>query len=382
VVILFVCAVFASYIAMAIQPLSGLEISAADRGVLLVLAYAGIALLAADGIATVERLESLMRFVVSLGAVVAMIGVAQFFVGFDIAHYFHFIPFLKANADIPFFYSNAAVRRVAGTAIHPIEFGVVLAFILPFAMRYAFDAPKGKRLAPFAKLGLILMALPMALSRSGALGATAAVVVLVSTWSWERRRTILMMLPVFLVGLRAAAPGLLGSLWSLFASFQQDNSIKHRTNDYNVVGQFISHHPLFGRGFGTFLPQKYFLLDNQYLGTIIELGFIGLGVVIALLVTGFFTARAARRLATNPVVKDLGQAFAASVAVAIVTFATFDFLGFQMATGMLFLVLGCTGALWRLARESRLSAVRTLRPVAEPVDDVPEPTELERLRVR
>ncbi len=288
---------------------------------------------------------------------------------------------MKANADIPFFYSNAAVRRVAGTAIHPIEFGVVLAFILPFAMRYAFDAPKGERLRPFVKLGLIVMALPMALSRSGTLGAMAAVIVLVSTWSWERRKRLLMLLPAFLVAVRAMAPGLLGSLFSLFASVRQDDSIKHRTQDYNVVGQFISHHPFFGRGFGTFLPQKYFLLDNQYLGTIIEMGFIGLAVVVALVVTGFFTARGARRLATNPKVKDLAQAFAASIAVAIVTFATFDFLGFQMATGMLFLMLGCAGALWRIAREER-SNTRTLRPVAEPVDFVPDPDELERLHVR
>lgn len=362
VVLLFVCAVFASYIAMALQPLTGLEVSAADRGVLLVLSCAGVALLGADGITSVERLESLMRFVVSLGVCMALIGIAQFFFAFDIAHYFHFVPLLKENSALPYFFGGGAVRRVGGTASHPIEFGVVLAFILPFAMRYAFDAPPGKRLVPFAKLGIIVMALPMALSRSGALGAMAAILVLVSTWSWERRRTLLLLAPAFLVAMRAAAPGLLGSLFALFASVRQDNSIKHRTNDYGLVGRFISEHPLFGRGFGTFLPKQYFLLDNQYLGTIIEMGFIGLTIVIALLVTGFFTARGARRMATNPAVRDFAQAFAASISVAIVSFATFDFLGFQMATGMLFLMLGCAGALWRISKENSARS-RTLQPV-------------------
>ena len=194
------------------------------------------------------------------------------------------------------------------------------------------------------------MAVPMALSRSAALGATAALVVMFVSWSWRRRHVVLLALPVFLLGMRVVVPGVLGSVWSLFTHLGGDDSTRGRTQDYALVGKFIWRHPFFGRGFGTFIPSKYFVLDNQYLGSIIELGFVGLTVLIVMFVTAFFTARGARRRTSDPDRRDLAQALAASIAVAIVSFGTFDALGFPMVAGMLFLVMGCAGAMWRINR--------------------------------
>jgi polysaccharide biosynthesis protein PslJ len=360
VVLLFLLSAVVSYLAAAMLPLATIELSGADRGMLTLLAAVGIALLAADGIASYDRLERLLSRVVNAGVFLAAVGILQFFTRFDISTLFKFFIGLTPNADVPFFYSNAAVPRVAGTATHPIEFGVTLAFVLPFALHYAFAAPPERRLRQWAKVGVIATAVPMSLSRSAALGATAAIVVMLLGWSWSRRRVVLLAIPVFLVALRVAVPGLLGSVYSLFAHLGSDNSIKHRTQDYALVGRFIWSHPLFGRGFGTFIPSRYFLLDNQYLGTIIELGFVGLSLLVVMLVTGFFTARGARRRTADPGRRDLSQALAASIAVAIVSFGTFDALGFPMVTGMLFLLLGCAGAMWRLnGQDSRRPSAET-----------------------
>jgi len=61
-------------------------------------------------------------------------------------------------------------------------------------------------------------------------------------------------------------------------------------------------------------------------------------------------ARNARRLSTDPEIRDLGQTLAACVAVPTVAFATFDALSFAQAASLTFLIIGCVGAYWRLAR--------------------------------
>ena len=70
-------------------------------------------------------------------------------------------------------------------------------------------------------------------------------------------------------------PGLLGTLRSLFLHASSDPSVKGRTNDYTVVFQYVGERPWFGRGPGTFLPGRYILLDNQFLGALVATGVVG-----------------------------------------------------------------------------------------------------------
>ena len=52
----------------------------------------------------------------------------------------------------------------------------------------------------------------------------------------------------------------------------------------------------------------------------------------------------------NREMRDLGQSLTATIAVGIVAFGTFDALSFNMAAGLTFLFLGCTGAALRLLK--------------------------------
>ncbi len=350
VAIAFLLAVFASYVTAASGPFRAGDLSAADRGVLLAVGLVGITAFVADARVDRERIVVLLRRVVLGGEVMALVGTAQFLAGLDPFRYVKF-PGLSLNHEYVAFYHDSGFRRVASTAGHPIEFGAVMAMVLPLALHFAFFAEPEHRRRRWIGVGLIAVAIPMSLSRSAVLGVTVAMIVLLASWTPEQRRRVLMALPVFLIGVRVMIPGLLGTIVSAFRNISGDPSFRGRNERRGMIGDFISSHPVFGMGFGTFDPVKYVLLDNAYVGTTVELGYVGLSVLVLLFSVGFFCARGARRRATNPRDRDLAGALAAAILVPAVEFVTFDAFAYAIITGLVFLLVGCAGALWRLSRE-------------------------------
>jgi len=146
-------------------------------------------------------------------------------------------------------------------------------------------------------------------------------------------------------------PGLIGTITGLFTSISSDSSAQSRTGSWPLAFEFISRSPLFGRGFLTFLPP-YRILDDQYLGILIETGFIGLATFIGMLMSGVIDGLRIRRLSSAGADGSLGIALSASVASALVSFALFDAFSFPMAASMTFLMLGCVGALRRCVAAS------------------------------
>jgi polysaccharide biosynthesis protein PslJ len=361
-VLLLVATVLASYANAALRPEDPLLVRSADRGLIAIAGWSGVALLAADGILTRERLDAVLRCLVLATGFLASLGIAQFFTGFDLGPIFQQIPGLQPNTSLTFVLQRSAFHRVSGTALHPIEFGVILAMVLPLAAHYAMRARPGRRLLHWGVVVLIGLGIPLSVSRSAFLGVAAAGVMLMISWSWRQRAATLAIAGGFLVLFSAAVPHLLGSIYNLTINAGTDPSITHRTNDYSLVGTFISQQPIFGQGFNTFVPSRFFLLDNQYLGALIEIGIVGTLVLIVFILTALFTARGARLRSQDEVTRELAQALASSAAVALVTFAAFDALGFFMVTGIMFLIFGCCGALWRLVQEPQAAREALPRP--------------------
>ncbi len=345
----FLLAVFASYLVVTTSPFRAGDLSAADRGVLQALGLVGVTLFAADAMVDRERIVVLLRRVVTGAEVMAVVGIAQFLAGFDVFRYVRF-PGLRPNGTYVAFYHDSGFRRVSSTAGHPIEFGAVMAMILPLALHFAFFSEPEHRRRRWVGVGLIALAIPMSLSRSAVLGTTAALVILLVSWTPEQRKRVLTALPFFAVGVRVAIPGLLGTIVSAFQHIGGDPSFQGRNERRAMVGQFIAGHPYFGRGFGTFDPVKYVLLDNAYVGTTVELGYVGLVVLLSFFAVGFFCARGVRRRARDARERDLAGALAASIVVPAVEFVTFDAFAYAIITGMVFLLVGCAGALWRISR--------------------------------
>ena len=225
----------------------------------------------------------------------------------------------------------------------------MLAICLPIAVHRARFAPPGKRLRRWLQVALIGTALPMTVSRTGVIALIVASLVVLPTWPKRDRRIAYLAGLVALAGLYATIPGLLGEFRSLFGQVGSDTSSTSRTGAFSSAVPFIQQHPWLGRGFGTFLPATYFFTDDQYLLSLIEIGFIGLLALLGLFITAWMCARNARRLSTDPEIRQLAQILAASVAVPTVAFATFDAFSFAMAASLTFLIIGCVGAFWRLA---------------------------------
>jgi polysaccharide biosynthesis protein PslJ len=350
IIVLFVCANLASYALAMGRPMPDLEINATDRGLILVLGWAGVALLAADGIPRLDRVEAVRRRLVAGGALIAVIGGIQFFTGFDLASYLAFPGLSTGSSSYTSLLQRDEFNRPMATATHPIEFGVVLAMLLPLALHGAVFAPQGRRGRRWLAVAVILLVLPMTVSRSAVLGLVVVAVVMLPVWPAIWRVVALVVMGLFSVLLRALVPGLVGTLTGLVSDIGSDSSTVTRTNDYVVIGESLTDHPLFGQGFGTYLPETYRILDNQYLLSLVETGLVGLAALMMVLWAGWFLARSARRASADPEVRHLAQCFAAAAAVAVFSFGTFDAFSFPMVSNLMFLSLGICGALWRLTR--------------------------------
>jgi O-antigen ligase len=238
--------------------------------------------------------------------------------------------------------------RVRGAAAHPIEFSVICAALLPVGVHFARFAgtERARRLALVAT-GLIAVAIPLAVSRSGVLVALISVLAYAVVLNTRERITGLVLLLIGVLLMRAAVPGLLGAIRSLFLGASRDDSITGRTEDYDVVGALFRESPFLGRGLGTFRPEVYFFLDNQYLMSLVEGGLIALTAVVLWLVLGISGARGAVLRSTADVDRSRAQAVAAALLAIGVSGFFFDLFSFSQVTVLTFLLVGISGALWR-----------------------------------
>jgi O-antigen ligase len=352
-------AILASYAASASLGLTPDQAQGADRGIVVTMAMVGLALYAADGIRDRARLDRLLESLVVCGTGVAVVGIVQFTIGWDTIETLRIPGLTSMDLGYEAITTRSDFSRVAGTMLHPIEFSVVLTMLLPFALHYAFTRRNHRWWIPVVLIGV---AIPMSVSRTAVVAIAAIAVVLVPTWPREWLRGALVLGLAMAVGLKAMIPGLIGTLRALLFSYGADPSIASRHRGSGAAWTFIDQHPLFGRGYGSFIPQRFFFLDNQYMLTIIETGFVGLCALLVLFGCAIHAARAARRASTDLADRHLGQCLVASLVAALVACGTFDFLSFPSARGLAFLFIGISGAFWRLQRQHRVVRSEPVSP--------------------
>src|SRR5580692_7306337 len=351
---IFAAAVVAAYISAGRHAVPADQESGADRGLIVLAGWVGVLALAADGIDRADRLRTLLRRIVLLATALAALGVIEFCTGVDLTKYI-VIPGLSVHQQVTDLMSRNGLVRVTATTAQPLEFNAVLGMSLPVALHQARFAPAALRVRRWLQVALIAAVIPLTGSRSAFFGLAVICIVLFPTWHRRDRRR------AYLVGLAAPAfawlvkPSLVSSFSSLFSQLGTDQSSLSRTDAYSEAVPFIAAHPWLGQGFQTFFPQAHFFVDNQYLTSLLETGVLGLLALVVCFATGWFTARSARAAAADARQRDLGQCLAASIAVGAVCFASFDALSFSIAAGLFFLLLGCTGAAWRLGRAQHLT---------------------------
>lgn len=326
-----------------------LEVSGADRSLLRTAGLIGLTLVVCDGVRTRQRLDALLRTYLGAATFMAAVGSLQFLFDFDLAPRLQF-PGLTQNGDIIGIAGRGVeISRVAGTAGHYIEFGVLLTLAVPIALHFAFHShTQGRRNYYRGLSAFLVLASFYSVSRSAVVSIMVAAAFTATGWPWRRKVNMAVLAVIFLVIVRAFQPGLLGTLRSLFNNLENDPSIEGRTKDYEVVAPLILERVWLGRGPGTYSPTNYVLLDNQWLNILITNGVVGVVAFGALLLTAVVLAARVGRWAGNAEDRNLGRAVCASIIAAGAISFTFDSLSFSTFAVTLFVLLGVAGALWRL----------------------------------
>ncbi|MFI0423391.1 O-antigen ligase family protein [Spongiactinospora sp. 9N601] len=340
------------------------ELGLADHAFILIIANLGLALLVCDGVRGADRLDFLLKCMVLAGAFISVIGAFQYLFNIDLTRFLE-LPGLRYTSEEAFVIERSGGRRVGATMGHPIEFGVACSMLLPIAVHYGNKAKMRAEpsLRWWACAVLIGLGLMFSVSRSAVLGLGCVAVVLLIGWPARRRLIALGVTLGFLVVIRFAVPGLLGTFIGLFSNLGNDDSIRYRTHDYDVAAAEIAKHPWLGRGVATWYAPKHQVFDNQYILNLVETGFIGTAAFVAMFVVAIYAALRARHLSTDPGTRDLGLTLAACLTAPLIGSATFDLLAFATVTGLGFLIIGACGA---LHRNALAEAVPVQRPVQGP----------------
>ncbi len=340
----FLIAVGVSYAAGMTRPIESDEVSPALVAVLSVLSWTGTLLIANDGILSLDRLRALIQRLAWAGGLMGLLGMAQFATNSVLINVIQ-LPGLQ-NVQFESFARNGFTRP-SGTAAHPIEFGAIIAMMLPIALHAAFRATGRYRLLQWIPVLVIAVSLVLTGSRSAYISGAAALVVAFLGWTGKQRRTFLIGFVVLAGLMVAAVPRLISQMSGLFTNASNDPSVASRTDSFGTFWQFFIHTPFFGRGLGTWLP-KYRIFDNEYLGLLIGVGVIGTAAFFALaFVTVGSGIRAFRRTPEREI-KDVAISLCGAVVAGMVSLATFDAFAFPMTMGTLFLLMGVLGALMRL----------------------------------
>jgi O-antigen ligase len=313
-----------------------------------------------SSIRSLGSVELLTKVLVGGGAVVAAWAVVEARTGFNVFnHLAEAFPILDPFR-VPAEESRGGRLRVFASGQHPIALGAMFVMLIPLAVYLRRRSYPRLWTAAAATLGLGALA---TVSRTSVVMLAAVGIVL----AWYRPQQALRLWPLVVPALlvvHLALPGTLGSLRSAFTPpgglvaeqrTGEGTRGSGRIADLGPGLREYSHKPLFGQGFGTRIVDREGgnapILDNQWLGTLLELGILGaLGWL-------WLFVRSVRRL-TREAKRDesdtgwLLAALAAAIAAYAVGMFMFDAFAFIQVTFVLFVLLGL-GACVLLQRESR-----------------------------
>jgi polysaccharide biosynthesis protein PslJ len=331
------------------------------KSVTMMISYWLVLLLTTSVIKSRAQLDTVVKALVGGGGVVAVFTLVQYQTGFNIFDQLHIIPLLDVQeTHVPAgLEARGGATRVYASAQHPIALSAALVMLLPIGI-YA-----GRRFGTriwWLATALIGVAAFSTVARTGSTMLLTVLVVFLALkprevlglWKWA--------LP-FLVAVHFFAPGSLGSLKNAF--FPEEGIVAQQTSAHSATssnrladtGPALREwweRPYVGHGFGTRIADSAnpknnaLILDDQWLGLMIEVGLAGTIAFLWLLI------RVVRRLgrASRSDPSDNGWLLAA-LAAAITSFGigmiTFDAFGFVQVTFLFFIMIGMAVSAVRLS---------------------------------
>lgn len=314
-------------------------------------------------VASALRAREVARFAVMmvvLGSVVAVATVVEYRLHFNVFYesWGKLLPIAKpSDLDAP---DSIGRLTVYGPTSQPLELAALLAMVLPFAVMGAIDSGTRRRRLLYSLAIGLLLAGGVATSRKTSLVAPAgALALLVAYRPRAVARSLLTLGLVLVVLVHFTSPGALGSVLNQLepGHFGGVLTTTDRTARYDAVRPDVMRHLLLGRGFASYDPHKYRILDNEYLGLLIGTGVIGVAAYAAIFLSILSMAHATVR-GRDARRSSLALGALASVGVVALASALFDVLSFPHVPYLLFFVAGMVVALRAAVR------VPTRRPAA------------------
>lgn len=340
------------------------EVSAANRWVILVVAFCGVTLAVADGLRTRDQLDRVLRVLVFFACGMSIVGILQFFGVVDLTHYIR-LPGLRLNTDLLGLSArgHGDYPRVGGTANHYIEFGVVLALITPIGIHYALFSPPGRtRLWRWGAVVLLVLGIPLSISRSAIVAVGIVMILLAVVWPWRQRYNALVIGVMATAAFHVLNRGVLGTIKALFLHADNDTSVTDRIDRTVTVLALWRERPLMGWGAGMVTPEDFLLLDNQIYMFLVAGGVVGVAGFVAFFAIPYFLGRSVRLRGEDQETRHLGHTLAITMPAAVVVSATFDSFAFATWVATMCILVGAAGALWRLESPSVRNALRAAAP--------------------
>ena len=357
----YVMSLLISYAVAFLRGLTTMEINSADRAMLGAVGFVGVMLMAADGMPNWARLQGVLRVFVWCCCFMAVVGLAQALLFIDPTRWLA-IPGLQPKGWIVGLEVRGGGVRVASTTLHYIEFSMMMVTALPFAIHFARFAPTRRQRQLFTVAALLIAgAVPMTLSRTGFLALAVVVLVLFPVWGWRLRYNMMVVGAALLAAMAVAKPSVLTTVSTMFLGADEDPSVVARTERYDMVAHYFHERPWLGRGTGTWVSPQYQYLDNQWLGTALANGIVGVAALATLYLTAATLATLAKRRSADEAQRHLCACLLAVALTGILANATFDALGFSTYATTLALMLGLCGAVWRFTHPAH--TVRTSTPL-------------------
>ncbi|HEX3803733.1 MAG TPA: hypothetical protein VHV75_12920 [Solirubrobacteraceae bacterium] len=230
---------------------------------------------------------------------------------------------------------------IEGSSDYGVEAILMMTLVLPVAVIGVLDSKTLRRKALYGMATAILVVAMFATERKSALVVpSAAMLVLL----YYRRSQLLKLSPLFLVLLvmvPVLAPGAIHGVLSQVTTPGGTHvaTVSDRTADYDAIRPDLWSHLLFGRGYGSFDPATYRVLDSAILSPLVDTGVFGL---LAYLSIGTSLVVFARKIARRP---EDERSMVAQTAVAggvclLVCSTLYDLLGFPHGPYTFFYVAG------------------------------------------
>jgi O-Antigen ligase len=332
------------------------ELGLGVKKVMLLLSFVAVFAIVSSTIRPREA-RSFIPLVVGLGCVAAAAAIWEFRTGYNVFYELvgRFVPGGLELPSIATEDDSAGRIPVLGPTTHPLALTQLLVMIVPFAVVGGLYADSRKRRVLYVVATLILLAGVFSTQRkTGPIVLAAGL----GTLFLFRPRRLLRAAPagaLLVLAIPLIAPSAIGSVRDQLAPDRAVGAVssRDRLSDFDAIGPEVLNHPAVGRGWQTYEPERYRVLDNEYLAILIGNGWVGVAAFVLMLIAALIVCARAIRT-DDPERAPPALAAAAAVVTVAVASATFDTIAFVVVPYAFFFLLGLGAACAPEDRRGRL----------------------------